>query len=406
MREPRSQARPVRRPRVLIAGGGVAAVETLLALRDLADEVHDVELISPERELRYRPMGVVEPLHPGRVSHHDLAAIAADLRASVRFDAVIAVDPATRTVCTQGDARLPYDHLVIAVGAARHSAIPDAITFRGGEDGDRIRALHDELRSGAVTSIAFVVPPGVTWPFPLYELALSTAALASAERLTDVELVLVTPADAPLTLFGARASEGVGALLREAGIRIETGAYARGAQGGRLAIAPGDRSLLADRVVALPVLRGPHLAGLPADHQGFVPVDADGAVPGLSDVWAVGDATTFPVKQGGIATQQADAVAAAIAHAAGAPGPAEPFRPLLRGVLFTGHGPRYLEADISGGRGDTSRISERPLWSPPMKVLGRYLAPYLAARESGRATPAVAEILVELDPRAGVSVGG
>ncbi len=74
----------------------------------------------------------------------------------------------------------------------------------------------------------------------------------------------------------------------------------------------------ARRAVTIPVLEGRRIPGIPTDARGFVPVDEHGAVIGLPDVWAVGDATTFPLKQGGLAAQQADAAAAAIAAGAGA----------------------------------------------------------------------------------------
>ena len=46
------------RPKVLVAGGGVAALETMLALRDLAGERVEIELLSPEAAFRYRPLDV------------------------------------------------------------------------------------------------------------------------------------------------------------------------------------------------------------------------------------------------------------------------------------------------------------------------------------------------------------
>ena len=114
--------------------------------------------------------------------------------------------------------------------------------------------------------------------------------------------------------------------------------------------------------------------------MGFIHTDAHGRVPGLDDVFAAGDATTFPVKQGGLAAQQADAVAEAIAAAAGAQIDPQPFRPVLRGTLLTGGAVRYLRADISGGTGDDSTVSDDALWWPPNKLSGRYLAPYLSSK--------------------------
>jgi sulfide:quinone oxidoreductase len=101
-------------------------------------------------------------------------------------------------------------------------------------------------------------------------------------------------------------------------------------------------------------------------------------VDGLDGVFAAGDATFFPVKQGGLAAQQADAVAEVIAAAAGVDIEPKPFRPMLRGVLLAGRKPRFMRADISGGGGDDSTVSRAPMWAPANKVYGRYLSPYLS----------------------------
>jgi hypothetical protein len=106
-------------------------------------------------------------------------------------------------------------------------------------------------------------------------------------------------------------------------------------------------------------------------------VDEHSRVSGLADVYAAGDGTTFPVKQGGIATQQADAAAEAIAARVGAAVTPSPIRPTLRGRLLTGIAPIYLRAQIAG-TGDSFEVAANPLWWPPSKIAGRYLAPYLA----------------------------
>ena len=59
--------------RVLIAGGGVAGLEALLALRDLAGDRVELTLLSPETEFVYRPMAVAEPFGRGRADRHPLA---------------------------------------------------------------------------------------------------------------------------------------------------------------------------------------------------------------------------------------------------------------------------------------------------------------------------------------------
>jgi sulfide:quinone oxidoreductase len=133
-------------------------------------------------------------------------------------------------------------------------------------------------------------------------------------------------------------------------------------------------------VVALPRLTPTPIEGIPHDAGGFVPTDPHGRVRGIGDVFAAGDAVAFPIKQGGIAAQQADAAAETIAAAAGAPIEPEPFRPVLRGLLVGGEAPTFLRVELAGGAGDTSAAAAESLWWPPGKIVGRYLAPFLAER--------------------------
>ncbi len=171
---------------------------------------------------------------------------------------------------------------------------------------------------------------------------------------------------------------------------VHTGRYPTDVREHELLVLPTG-SVAADRVVSLPRLRGPFLAGLPHDSDGFIPTDLHGLVAGEADVYAAGDATTCPVKQGGVATQQADAAAEAIAARAGADVDPRPFRPVLRGMLLTGASPRYLRADQSGAAGDSSSASDQALWWPPSKIAGHWLAPYLAlGNEELEAPPGVA----------------
>jgi len=252
------------------------------------------------------------------------------------------------------------------------------LTFRGSADSERVRELLAEIVAGQVGRIAFVVPWGAVWSLPIYELALMTAVYLAERELERVDITLVTPEEEPLQLFGRAGSEAVRDLFEERGVAVQTGACPVEFVDGELHLVPEGR-IAADRVVALPRLRGPRIDGLPQTVEGFLPVDAHCQVHGLADVFAAGDITSFPVKQGGIAAQQADAAAEMIAEVAGAGITPEPFRPVLRGLLLTGRQPRYLRHEISGGAGDASLVSAEPLWWPPAKIVGRYLAPFLGA---------------------------
>ena len=218
--------------------------------------------------------------------------------------------------------------------------------------------------------MAFVVPDGAGWPLPAYELALMTAWDARDMGQDDLEVEVRTPEAAPLAMFGEEASASLREDLDEAGVTVRTGHHDSVGT-------PGTR------VIALPRAAARRIAGLPRDEHGFVPVDRHGRVEGLSAVWAAGDCTAFPIKQGGIAAQQADAAAASIAGWAGAAVAPVPFSPVLRGVLLTGRGRRWIRRSLetAADHGETSR---RALWWPPTKVAGRHLSPYLAMHAHGR----------------------
>ena len=366
------------RLRVLVAGGGVAGLETLLALRALAGELVELELLAPEPDFWYRPLAVAEPFEAGRVPRIELADVAESVSAGFTLGGLASIDTHARTARTGSGAEIAYDALVVAAGASPRPWLAGALTFRGPADAGLIRDLLREAERGTIDSIVFAATSSGGWPLPLYELALQTAHQLTSSA-PEVRLELVTPEPAPLAIFGRATVEEVSTLLTAHRVRVHTGTYVLGYDGRRIKLAPPG-TLRADRVVTLPRLEGVRILGLPQDEEGFVDVGPDGGIPGLPGVYAAGDITRFPVRHGGIAGQQADVVAESIAAHAGAHVTRHRFHPVLHGVLLTGGTPRFLRGDLTRGRGDGGWVASEPLWWPPAKIAGRHLAPYLAAR--------------------------
>jgi sulfide:quinone oxidoreductase len=364
--------------RVLIAGAGVVAFEATLALRSAAGERVDIELVAPETRFWYRPLAVAEPFGLGEVQSFDLPQLAAEAGARFTPGEVIAVDAVAHVARTAAGAELAYDVLLIATGASPRPAVAGALTFRGPADTALIKELLVELDGGDVQRLAVVVPSGAVWALPAYELALLIGAYVTARRIENVEMMLVTPEEEPLQLFGSTASVATKELLDERGITLHRRAHATEASGDQLLRVIPEEPIRVDRVVAIPRLYGRPIDGIPQTRDGFIIVDEQSRVAGFRDVFAAGDITSFPVKQGGIATQQADAAAEAIAADLGALAEPRPFRPVLRGLLLTGEAPRYLQHEVSGAHGEGSTVSLEPLWWPPAKIVGRHLAPFLA----------------------------
>ncbi|HWO84000.1 MAG TPA: FAD-dependent oxidoreductase [Solirubrobacterales bacterium] len=379
-------------PKVLIVGGGVGALEAALALRDLAGEKARVEICAGRGEFVYRPFAVGEPYGASRVLRYDLADLAERCGAELRLDNVASVDPALRCATTHDGAEIPYDYLVVACGSRLLWSIPGAVTFWGVADEGEMQAVVGRLREGRLRRLVFTMPGGNGWALPAYELALLAVGELSRHGIAGTRVTVVTPEDGPLLIFGRRASEQVAELLADHGVEVLTGTHPVKYENGGLAVVPGE-PIEADAVVSLPRLEGRHIDGLPYDARGFVPVDDHSRIAGLSHAFAVGDVTSFPIKQGGIATQQADVAAAAIAADLGCEVEANPLDPILRGVLWTGAKPRYLFGWLGGGHGETSVASERPPWpiDNPSKLIGRYLTPFLAGLgTSSRTAPSSA----------------
>jgi sulfide:quinone oxidoreductase len=369
---------------VVIAGGGVAALETALALHDLAGHRVTLTFVAPTAEFIYRPVAVLEPFVHVAPRRLPLAKVAAELAATFEQDSVAAVDCDRRVLLTGGQRELRYDALVVAVGARTGEVLPGVVAMEVSRMDESLHELIEEIDSGAVRSLAFVAPRS-TWPLPAYEVALLVQRHAG-ERNVDLEITIITAEQQPLAVFGESVSAGVAGLLADADIQMMVGACVESCSG-KLIANPGERELRFDRVVAVPRLAGPAITGLPADADGFLPVNSSCEVTGVERVYAAGDATDFPVKFGGIAAQQADAAAASIASMAGAPIEPRSFDAIVHGVLLSGRkqGSLYFTARIEGGVALDSRIGETPTWgigeTPPWsseaKIAARYLGPYL-----------------------------
>ena len=234
-----------------------------------------------------------------------------------------------------------------------------------------------------------VVPYGARWPIPAYELALVLGWKAAG---TGAQISLITVEDEPLATLGQAATRLITDELHQAGVQVqcatevtdgagEAGEDRPGACAMLLAPTrsadghPSSRSATFDRLISLPTMIGPALAGLATDANGFVEVDATLRVAGAQRVWAAGGCVAAGLQHSALGARQADAaveqIAAIIAGAdAGAPGP----MPEVTGMLIGGQRERWL-AENPGSQG----LSTRCLWWPPGRAVGRTLAGRIAA---------------------------
>lgn len=354
-------------------------MEGLLRLRRLVTDNVDVTLVAPNDELVYRPLAVREPFGFGAARRYPLERIAADAAAHWLKDTLGWVEPNRGVLNTGKHIAVPYDALLIAVGSRQTPAFRHVTTFRDAEAEETFGAIVRDVEAGDVQSLAFVLPGGPVHLLPLYELALMTAARAAAAGKSP-ELSLITPEPSPLAAFGAAASDAVTARLAAAGIRVYLRSTARILAPGQLTVRPRDLELQPDRIVAMPHLSGPSVRGIAGSGAaGFLPIDDHCRVVGTNGrIYGAGDAAGFPIKHGGLGSQQADAAAAGIAQLAGVEVEVKPYHPTIRGMLLTGAKPLYLSARMVSDRGFESEVFDDPPWPADDKIVAEELGPYLA----------------------------
>ncbi len=367
------------RPRIVIVGGGIAALESVLALRSLVGDTADITVIAPNAVLEYQPYSVLLPFGSTIKHQVNLQDVFDETRVAHIKAGINCIKPIENVAVTDSGEVVPYEFLILAFGCSVADAVPGATTFAGSSSVDTIRELLNEVDSLEVRSIAFVVPPAGVWSIPLYELAIQTRQHLLNQGIDGVPLHLVTAESEPLDIFGNQAVEHIKSILDAHQIALWPGLSATDYRDQTLTAIP-DTQLTVDAVVSLPKPVGSPIEGIEHDSDGFLPTDLHGLVRGQTDVFAAGDCTAFPLNQGGLAAQQADACVDSIAQQLGKQTTPREFRPLLRGALMTDQKTPFLRTLIAGG-GTSERVStSKPLWWPPGKIAGKYLTPYLSSR--------------------------
>ena len=389
---------------VCVVGAGTSGLEALLAAREVIGASAELRLIAPEREFRYRPMSPGSQSRPAAEQGIAIADLVADAGGSWVQDRAAAVDQAERRVLTRDGDTVEFDFLLLAAGARGRRALSQGHLWQRGADPGFLDEILAGITAREVQSVAVVVPRGARWPLPAYELALVLAWTAAG---TSAQVTLITAEEKPLAALGPSATEAVVRELDDAGVETLAGVELvddppRGPDApaptdvlvmreraedlasslvgepsdpARVRVGGGSRVDF-DRLISLPTVDGPHLAGVASDAAGFIEVDEGLKVCGSERVWAAGSCVAAALEHSALGAQQADAAVAAIAAATGGPGSPEPAAaPDLTGMLLAGRRTQWLKDNPAG----TAQPSTRCLWWPPGRAVGRMLARRIAA---------------------------
>ncbi len=392
-------------PVVVVAGAGTAGLEGLLAARERFGERAKLRLVAPEGEFRYRPairssLFRTAPERGLRVQEVATAAGATWTRDRADF-----VDEGAGMVVTRDGATLDFDFLLLAVGGRRERPLDQGDVWTRGGDPTFVEEIRAGLAENEITSVAVVVPRGSRWPVPAYELAL-VLAWSAAAHVKDIRVTLLTSEHRPLGALGMQAAETVTRELTLAEVEVMTGVEATDASGysarapgrvslaisseestgewGALVGAPSDPARLReaaqwqagfDRLISLPTVHGPAVAGVATDAAGFIEVDDTLRVCASERVWAAGTAIAAGLEHSALSARQADAAIGAMAAAAGVGSAEVPAPPELIGMVLTDQREAWLADNPLG----TPQFSTRCLWWPPGRAVGRLLARHIAA---------------------------
>lgn len=309
---------------MVVLGGGFAGLETAFYLRMAAGEKADITLVSDRDYFLFKPNTIYVPfgLDPGRLV---IPLAKPAHRRGIEFvkARAQAIDADAHRVQTDGG-DLDYDHLVIATGAGmRAQEIPGlakhALTPWTLDDMLDLRTAFEQLReaswNGERRRVLFMIPPNNKCAGPLYEIVLMLDTWLRRKGARDsVDIAWSTYEGTYIQAFGPRLHTVVEAEFERRGITGHTGNVVERVDEGEVLNA-GGQALGYDLLVSFPpYVASTPFAGLPTDDRGFIETElATRRVVGHPEIYAVGDAGDFPVKQAFLAFVQGDAAASAIA---------------------------------------------------------------------------------------------
>jgi sulfide:quinone oxidoreductase len=384
------------KPNILVLGGGFGGLEAAFYLRMKLGDGADITLVSDRDYFLFKPNTIYIPfgLDPERLK---VGLERPTRRKKIAFvkDRVREVDPDTKTVSTEGR-KLSYDFLVVATGAdMRPGEMPGlmehAETIWTPREMLELRlALYDLLedaREGHNRRVLFLVAPNNKCVGPLYELVFMLDTWLRRKKVrANVDITWSTYEESYIQAFGPRLHEVVTGEFERRVVAGHTGYFAERVEEGQVRYANGE-VLPYDLLVAF----SPYVAQVshptfPGDDRGFIQTDlATRQVEGHPDVYAVGDAGDFPVKQAFLAFLQADAAAEHLAARILGTEPEIAFEPTSMCVMeqfdkatfaqvplkLTGVPEKPVEVDPAGL--DAYKVGSYAAWRLGKKALGYYL---------------------------------
>ena len=384
------------KPKVAVIGGGFGGLEAAFYLRYKLGDRADMTLVSDQPYFLFKPNTIYIPFgaDPER---YKIALDRPTKRKDIRLvqSRIREISPETKTIVGDG-VRIDYDYLIVASGAAmRPEEIPGlkeyALTLWTPEEmlklRDALGKTVEKARANERQRIVFLVPPNNKCSGPLYELVMMTDTWLREQKCRDeVELIWATKEDGYIQAFGPRLNTVVSQEFEERKIEGHKGFIATGIDPGQVAFQNGERLAFDLLVTFPPYIAANRYPSLPSDDRGFIQVAADSRrVKGFENIFTVGDAADFPIKQAFLALLQADAAADHLAAEILGTKPQVDFEPMSMCVMeelnkatfaqvplkYTGDLKNPVEVETEDA--EHYKVGVSPAWRLGKKVLGFYL---------------------------------
>jgi NADH dehydrogenase len=365
---------------ILILGAGYAGLRVALELdRMLQDEAEHLQVSLVDQNPYHQDICLLHLAATAAIADDNVAIPLPEIfhqRSIQLYQGKIAqIDTAHQQVVFTDEQVLPYDMLVVALGAeTNYVRVPGAAehtySLRSYTEALRLRAtMQERFREAAQTSdqrmrrillTVAVVGGGFTGCQLVGELAAWLPALAreSGVPRSEVRIAMVEGTELLLSEFGPWATREVEAFFDKRGVSVYLNTTVEAVEAGTLFVS-GERMLRAGTLVWAVGIRAPALlaaSGLPTDAQGRVLVDRTLQVEGHEGhIFALGDCAHIPDEAGGgvpatasYAVRQGAYLATALRERMQG-NPVRPYEPLHLGQIVS-LGPDYAVGNPLGVR--------------------------------------------------------
>jgi NADH dehydrogenase len=346
--------------RIVVVGAGFGGLNTVRSLRDAAV---DITLVDANNFHLFQPLlyqVATAGLDADDIAYPVRGTLRRQRNARFRLGRVTGVDLDAREVALADGTSLPYDVLVLSIGAVSASfgvagVEEHALQLKSLADAERVRShlLHRfeaaSAAGGAADGELDVVivgggPTGVEMAGGIRELYDKVLARDFPDLpIRTAKITLVEATDRVLGTFAPKLSASAERALRKRGIDLALGTGVDRVVPGGVDLADG-RAIRGGTVIWAAGVRANPLAsefGLPVGRGGRVVVDADLSVRDHPEVFVVGDVAASPSVDGGALPQVAQVAIQGGRHVARqirrrlVGEPTEPFRYKDKGSMAT-----------------------------------------------------------------------